>query len=327
MNDIRDEQREFTRGLEGVVAAESSISYVDGVHGRLLYQGYDIHDLAEHTSFEETVFLLWRGWLPTRPELEAFQSELVAEMRLPSQVTEMLKLTPPSSHPMAVLRTAVSMLANFDPDAEHNSTRGQLAQGQAAGRPGADHHRRPAPHPLGAAGAFARPELRRFLQLPVHDAGHAAQQAGAQRDGSADGAARRPRAERQHLRRPRHRQHPGRHARRAGRRARRAQGPAPRRREPTCDGDDPGHPRCEHGAGLHRRHVGEQEAHHGLRPPRLPHRGPARPAPAQIRRAAVRGAQPAAPLRDLAAGRADRAGSRRGSIRTWTSTRRRCSTP
>ena len=123
MNDIRDEQREFTRGLEGVVAAESSISYVDGVHGRLLYQGYDIHDLAEHTSFEETVFLLWRGWLPTRPELEAFQSELVAEMRLPSQVTEMLKLTPPSSHPMAVLRTAVSMLANFDPDAENNSRR------------------------------------------------------------------------------------------------------------------------------------------------------------------------------------------------------------
>jgi citrate synthase len=121
MNDIRDEQKEFTRGLEGVVAAESSISYVDGVHGRLLYQGYDIHDLAEHTSFEETVFLLWRGWLPNRVELEAFQSELVAEMRLPSQVTEMLKLTPPSSHPMAVLRTAVSMLANFDPDAEHNS--------------------------------------------------------------------------------------------------------------------------------------------------------------------------------------------------------------
>ena len=121
MNDFREEQKEFTRGLEGVVAAESSISYVDGVHGRLLYQGYDIHDLAEHTSFEETVFLLWRGWLPNRAELEAFQSELVAEMRLPSQVTEMLKLTPPSSHPMAVLRTAVSMLANFDPDAEHNS--------------------------------------------------------------------------------------------------------------------------------------------------------------------------------------------------------------
>jgi citrate synthase len=121
MNDFRNGQREFTRGLEGVVAAESSISYVDGVHGRLLYQGYDIHDLADNVSFEETIYLLWRGFLPTRSELEAFQAELVAEMRLPSQVTEMLKLTPPSSHPMAVLRSAVSMLANFDPDAEHNS--------------------------------------------------------------------------------------------------------------------------------------------------------------------------------------------------------------
>jgi len=121
MSDIKEEQKEFTRGLEGVVAAESNISYVDGVHGRLLYQGYDIHDLAEHASFEETVFLLWRGRLPARAELDAFQAELVAEMRLPSQVLEMLKLTPPSSHPMAVLRTAVSMLANFDPDVENLS--------------------------------------------------------------------------------------------------------------------------------------------------------------------------------------------------------------
>jgi citrate synthase len=121
MNDIKEEQKEFTRGLEGVVAAESIISYVDGVHGRLLYQGYDIHDLAEHASFEETVYLLWQGRLPTRAELDAFQAELVAEMRLPSQVLEMLKLTPPSSHPMAVLRTAVSMLANFDPDVENSS--------------------------------------------------------------------------------------------------------------------------------------------------------------------------------------------------------------
>ena len=74
MNDIKEEQKEFTRGLEGVVAAESNISYVDGVHGRLLYQGYDIHDLAEHASFEETVFLLWRcgcrhgpRWMRSRP--------------------------------------------------------------------------------------------------------------------------------------------------------------------------------------------------------------------------------------------------------------------
>ncbi len=109
------------RGLEGVVAAETSISYVDGIHGRLLYQGYDIHDLAENVSFTETVFLLWHGRLPTLAERDTFRSEIVAEMRLPSQVVEMLRLTPPNSHPMAVLRTAVSMLANFDPDVEDRS--------------------------------------------------------------------------------------------------------------------------------------------------------------------------------------------------------------
>lgn len=115
------EEKVAVRGLEGVIAAETSVSYVDGIHGRLLYQGYDIHDLAERTTFAEVVFLLWRRRLPTHDELEAFSAELVAEMRLPSQVLEMLKLTPPNSHPMAVLRTAVSMLANFDPDVENMS--------------------------------------------------------------------------------------------------------------------------------------------------------------------------------------------------------------
>ena len=114
-------EKVVVRGLEGVVAAETSISYVDGIHGRLLYQGYDIRDLAENVSFTEIIFLLWRGRLPTLAELDTFRSEIVAEMRLPSQVVEMLKLTPPNSHPMAVLRTAVSMLANFDPDVENQS--------------------------------------------------------------------------------------------------------------------------------------------------------------------------------------------------------------
>jgi citrate synthase len=112
------DEKAAVRGLEGVIAADTSISYVDGIHGRLLYQGYDIHDIAEAMSFSEAVFLLWRGRLPTRAEFSAFRSEIVAEMRLPSQVIEMLRLTPPNSHPMAVLRSAVSMLANFDPDAE-----------------------------------------------------------------------------------------------------------------------------------------------------------------------------------------------------------------
>ncbi len=120
------EEKVPVRGMEGVVAADTSISYVDGIHGRLLYQGYDIHDLVENTSFTETVFLLWKGRLPTLAERNTFRSEIVGEMRLPSQVVEMLKLTPPNSHPMAVLRTAVSMLANFDPDVEDLSAAANL---------------------------------------------------------------------------------------------------------------------------------------------------------------------------------------------------------
>ena len=116
-----NDEKIAVRGLEGVVAAETSISYVDGVHGRLLYKGYDIHDIAENMSYTETVFLLWRGQLPTRAERDSFRSEVVAEMRLPSQVVEMLRLTPPNSHPMSVLRTAVSMLGNFDPDVQDTS--------------------------------------------------------------------------------------------------------------------------------------------------------------------------------------------------------------
>jgi len=104
------------RGLESVAAAETSMSYVDGVHGRLYYQGYDVRDLAENTSYAEIVFLLWNGRLPTSAECDQLRREITTDMRLPSQVLEMLKLTPPNSHPMAVLRTAVSMLGVLDPD-------------------------------------------------------------------------------------------------------------------------------------------------------------------------------------------------------------------
>jgi citrate synthase len=113
-----NDEKIVIRGLEDVAAAETSISYVDGVYGRLYYQGYDIHDIAEEMDFCEVVWLLWRGRLPTKTEQEKFRSQIVGDMRLPSQVVEMLKLTPPNSHPMAVLRTAVSMLANFDPDVD-----------------------------------------------------------------------------------------------------------------------------------------------------------------------------------------------------------------
>jgi citrate synthase len=115
--DKADGEKVVIRGLEAVVAAETSNSYVDGIHGRLYYQGYDINDIAEKISFAETVFLLWHGRLPSRAENDRFQAEIVSEMRLPSQVLEMLSLTQRSSDPMAVLRTAVSMLANYDHEA------------------------------------------------------------------------------------------------------------------------------------------------------------------------------------------------------------------
>ncbi|MEW6355032.1 MAG: citrate/2-methylcitrate synthase [Planctomycetota bacterium] len=114
------EQKVVVRGLEGVCAAETRVSYVDGVNGELFYSGYNIHDLAGKVSYEEVVYLLWHDRLPNRNEYWEFKSRLVAEMRLPSQVISAIELTPPSSHPMSVLRTAVSMLGMFDPDAQDN---------------------------------------------------------------------------------------------------------------------------------------------------------------------------------------------------------------
>jgi citrate synthase len=114
-------EKTFVRGLEGVVAAETNISWVDGIHGKLYYQGYDIHDIAEKVCFEEVIFLLWNGRFPNRAECDRMRLELASEMRLPSQVVDMLKLMPPSAHPMAILQTAVAMLGVLDPDSGNNS--------------------------------------------------------------------------------------------------------------------------------------------------------------------------------------------------------------
>lgn len=111
-------KKNIQRGLEGVVAAHTRVSCVDGVNGCLYYGGYNIHDLAEHVCFEEIIFLLWNGRLPVAEELKSFRSMLVSEMRLPSQVVKMMELAPPHANPMAVLRTAVSMLSMYDPDAD-----------------------------------------------------------------------------------------------------------------------------------------------------------------------------------------------------------------
>jgi citrate synthase len=109
-----------TAGLEGVIAGESEICYIDGYLGILSYRGYNIHTLADHAIFEEVIFLLWNGWLPKQAELDQLKQELVAERGLPGPVTEFLKSVLGCA-PMDVLRTAVSMLSLYDPEAQDMS--------------------------------------------------------------------------------------------------------------------------------------------------------------------------------------------------------------
>lgn len=101
-------------GLEGIIAAESSICYIDGQEGILSYQGYNIHTLAENAKFEEVVFLLWNGRLPKQAELNELKASLVRHRAIPEQVADFLRSVP-QAVPMDVLRTAVSMLGIYDP--------------------------------------------------------------------------------------------------------------------------------------------------------------------------------------------------------------------
>src|SRR5271165_3778890 len=101
-------------GLEGVVAGESEICYIDGYEGILSYRGYNIHTLAEHATFEEVIWLLWKGTLPKQAELDQLKADLFAHAAIPPQVAQFLKDNPKGA-PMDVLRTAVSMLSLYDP--------------------------------------------------------------------------------------------------------------------------------------------------------------------------------------------------------------------
>ena len=109
------------KGLDGVVANQSSVSYVFGEEGRLIYRGYDLSDLADHSTFEETAYLLLRGDLPIRDELKRFVAELKGAQRLPKVVQRAIKDAPRDAGPMSVLRTAVSAAALADPDRRDDS--------------------------------------------------------------------------------------------------------------------------------------------------------------------------------------------------------------
>jgi citrate synthase len=104
------------KGLQDVVANESSICFIDGAKGILSYRGIDIHEFAQKSSFEETAYLLWNGPLPTAAQLDEFSQHLSTARELPADVLDFLGRVPRSAQPMEVLRTAVSLLSIYDED-------------------------------------------------------------------------------------------------------------------------------------------------------------------------------------------------------------------
>lgn len=109
------------KGLEGVVATTSSICYIDGDEGVLAYRGYDIHDLADRSTFEEVCYLLWFGRLPKVDELKALKQRLADERKLDASIINLLQLAPKHALPMDVLRTLVSALSFYDPDFDRSN--------------------------------------------------------------------------------------------------------------------------------------------------------------------------------------------------------------
>jgi len=116
------------RGLKGVYFDRSPATYIDGQAGELRYYGYSIHDLAEHSTFEETAYLLLHAELPDQAELAEFDRNLKAERQLPEPIFDIIKSIC-TAHPMDVLRTAVSALAAFDPDTADNSAEATIRKG------------------------------------------------------------------------------------------------------------------------------------------------------------------------------------------------------
>lgn len=121
MSDKVAEAPSYSRGLDGIVAGQSSICFIDGQKGDLVYRGISIDDLAVNASFEEVVYLLWHARLPKKDELAKFQKDLAANRTLPEPIVTFLKVVPKKAMPMDVLRTAVSLLGMYDEESGDNS--------------------------------------------------------------------------------------------------------------------------------------------------------------------------------------------------------------
>lgn len=120
MTEVKDRPA-YSPGLEGVIAGESALCLVDEGEAGLLYRGYAIRDLAEHSTFEEVAYLLLFGHLPTQQELTEFSTQWIDHAVLPRLLEVFLGSVPPGSHPMDLVRTGVSLLGMVDPDAADNS--------------------------------------------------------------------------------------------------------------------------------------------------------------------------------------------------------------
>jgi citrate synthase len=119
-------EKEFVAGLEDVIAGESSICFIDGKEGRLVYAGYNIDDLiANNASFEEVIYLLHHNELPTVDQLNAFKRTIFEESRISDELVDMMKKTATKAVPMAALRSGVSLLQNYDPEPEETSYESQ----------------------------------------------------------------------------------------------------------------------------------------------------------------------------------------------------------
>ena len=116
------------RGLREVYIDRTKSSFIDGKAGKLYYRGYNIDDLAQNCSFEEVIYLVMMGNLPTVDELYDFKKELVANMELSDAALDIIRITK-SAHPMDVLRTTISALSAFDPDVDDNSAEATLRKG------------------------------------------------------------------------------------------------------------------------------------------------------------------------------------------------------
>ncbi len=118
------------KGLDDIYVKETSICLVDGVRGRLLYRGYDIRDLAQYSTFEETVYILMHGALPSKEELATAKKDLAEARAISPEVVKLFREMPPDAPPIDVLRTAVSYLSNFDPERDDPTRASNMRKAQ-----------------------------------------------------------------------------------------------------------------------------------------------------------------------------------------------------